>query len=208
MLNGAVHHLCEENGQKTPGNGGAEADIPLHVEFLVAVIPVFHFKQLFHAPAGDVFQNGGGDNACQVHQKQVVLDREGYPQHHHGACSIQGKQGKAQKTAVHKVTCFRRNIGGFKNPPEKAVYKKECKPLIPRIFVHINHPLRVSFMILFFLRKCNLPSDNSVNKLSLLVRGTGQIDSCGLNALMAHKVGQKRNIIEFSQKVFGKTVPE
>ena len=63
-------------------------------------------------------------------------------------------------------------------------------------------------MILFFLRKCNLPSDNSVNKLSLLVRGTGQIDSCGLNALMAHKVGQKRNIIEFSQKVFGKTVPK
>ena len=63
-------------------------------------------------------------------------------------------------------------------------------------------------MILFFSQKCNLPCDNSVNKLSLLIGRTGQIDSRGLNALMAHKVGQKGNIIEFCQKVFGKTVPE
>ncbi len=123
MLNGAVHHLCEENGQKTPGNGGAEADIPLHVESLVAVIPVFHFKQPFHAPAGDVFRMVAAITPARYTRNRLSLT--GRDTHSIITAPVPyRKQGKAQKTAVHKVTCFRRNIGGFKNPPEKAVYKK------------------------------------------------------------------------------------
>lgn len=53
-----------------------------------------------------------------------------------------------------------------------------------------------------------LPGDDLVEKLLLLSGGADQIDPGSLNALMAHKVGQKGNIIEPREKVFGKEMAE
>lgn len=42
----------------------------------------------------------------------------------------------------------------------------------------------------------------------LFFGGAGQIDPRGLDALMAHKISQERDVVEVQKKVFGKPVAE
>ena len=76
------------NGQKTPGNGRAQADVAVEVKRLFGVVPVLHLKQALHGPAGDVFQCGCADHAGQKNKEQVILERQGNPEHDDGPASV------------------------------------------------------------------------------------------------------------------------
>ena len=129
-----------KNGKKSPGNGGGQADITIQVEFLIAVIPVANLKQPLHHIAGHIFKQGCGEKSGYIDQEEVVFDRERYPQHHDGSGSVQGKHGKPQEPAVNKMSCFYGDIDGLKNPPEKAIYIEESKPVIPGVSIHDRDP--------------------------------------------------------------------
>ena len=53
-----------------------------------------------------------------------------------------------------------------------------------------------------------LPVNNFVYDFTLLCSSLSQIDSCGFNALMPHKISQKRDIIAPLQETFGKAMAE
>ena len=75
----------------------------MKIEFLTAVIPVTDLEQTLHNIAGYIFQQGGCHHTGAVDQKEIVLDRKGYPQHHDGSGAIQRQHGKPQKAAVDKM---------------------------------------------------------------------------------------------------------
>ena len=158
---GRVYDLREENSKKSPGHGGTQADIPVQIKALVAVIPVFHFEQPFHGPARDVFQHRGGDHSGNVHQEHVVFQWQRHPQHHNGPGAVKGQHGKPQETAVHKPARLARHVGGFENPAEKAISVKDQQPLVPGVSVHIDSSFTQSIenaviIILCFGKKSNV----------------------------------------------------
>ena len=80
-FNGLVDHMGHKNSQKAPGNGRAQADIAVEIEFLIAVIPVTDLKELLHGPASDIFQDSRSDNAGNPGEEQAVLERLRHHQH-------------------------------------------------------------------------------------------------------------------------------
>lgn len=53
-----------------------------------------------------------------------------------------------------------------------------------------------------------LPSNDLVHDGTLFIGGAAQINPCCFDALMAHQIGQQRDIIEFFQKILCITMPE
>ena len=140
-----MEHLCEEDGEESPGDGGAETDVAPKIKPLVAVIPVFHLEQPLHGPAGDVLQDRRGHDAGEVDQEKIVLKGQGDPQHHDGPRPVEGEKGQAEKAPVDEALFQYGYVGGFKNPPGEAVEIEEREPLVPGVAVHKKPPFVSAF---------------------------------------------------------------
>ena len=101
-----MYNLRHQDGKKSPGNRGGEADVSVYLEFLAAVIPVTDFEKLLHHIACHVFKGSSRDYARDIHKKQIIFDRQGNPQHHHGPGAIKRQHGETQKPPVYKMFLF------------------------------------------------------------------------------------------------------
>lgn len=115
--------------QKAPGDGGAQTDVAVQVEAIVAVIPVTDLEEGLHRGSGEVFEDRSSYCAEEEGKENIAPDRNGHKQHNDGSGTVEGKKRSAHKATVDPFLVLNGNIGGFKAPAEEAVDVEEHQPV-------------------------------------------------------------------------------
>ena len=121
-----VNDVAQQHAGEAEAGGVEQAHAAVDLELIVRVVPPAHVEELFHHPAGEVFQRAREQRTEQKGQKRVAEAAAQGVEHEQRAVTVDGAEKAVEEAALFAQAPLGHGaVDHFAAPAERAVGDEE-----------------------------------------------------------------------------------